>query len=47
MGGGIDVSGATDILTALVVTIGAIGALKIAPAATAVAYKWVKGAIFG
>lgn len=47
MGSGIDVSAATDVLTALVATIGVIGALKIAPAATAVAYKWVKGAIFG
>lgn len=42
-----DVSAATDVLEGLVVTIGLIGAAKVAPAATAVAWKWIKGTIFG
>lgn len=42
-----DISEATTILGGLTVAIAAIGALKLAPAATAVAFKWVKGAIFG
>lgn len=42
-----DVSAATDVLTGLVAAITAIGALKLAPAATSVAFKWIKGAIFG
>lgn len=42
-----DVSAATDVLEGLVATFALIGAAKIAPAATAVAWKWIKGAIFG
>lgn len=42
-----DVSEATTILAGLTATIALIGAAKLAPAATAVAFKWLKGAIFG
>lgn len=42
-----DVSDAVAILVGLSATLGLIGAAKLAPAATAVAWKWLKGAIFG
>lgn len=42
-----DVSGAVEVLAGLTVAITALGAAKLVPAATAVAFKWVKGAIFG
>lgn len=43
---GVDVSGAVSILGGLTAAIASIGAAKLAPAATSVAFKWVKGAIF-
>ena len=42
-----DVSEAVGILAGLTAAITLIGASKLAPAATAVAFKWLKGAIFG
>ncbi|PSU45376.1 hypothetical protein C9J12_22685 [Photobacterium frigidiphilum] len=44
--GAIDVSGAVSIIGGLTAAVAAIGAAKLAPAATSVAFKWVKGAIF-
>lgn len=42
-----DVSEAVTILAGLTAAITLLGAAKLAPAATAVAFKWLKGAIFG
>lgn len=42
-----DVGDAVAVLAGLTATIGLIGAAKLVPAATAVAWKWLKGAIFG
>lgn len=47
MGEGIDVSAAVAVLAGLTAAISALGVAKLVPAATAVAFKWVKGAIFG
>lgn len=43
----IDVSSALAYLAALTAAITAIGAAKLGPAGLSVAFKWVKGAIFG
>ena len=43
----IDVSEALAAFTALAAAITAVGAAKLGPAGIAVAFKWVKGAIFG
>ncbi|KJF83665.1 hypothetical protein UA31_00715 [Photobacterium angustum] len=42
----VDVSGALTIVAGITVAVAAIGAAKLAPAATAVAFKWAKGALF-
>ncbi|KJG29195.1 hypothetical protein UA69_15105 [Photobacterium angustum] len=42
----VDVSAATTIIAGITVATAAIGAAKLAPAATAVAFKWAKGALF-
>jgi len=42
----IDVDGATTALGLLFAAIAAVGAVKLGPAGLAVAYNWVKGAIF-
>ncbi|PSV27089.1 major capsid protein [Photobacterium sp. GB-56] len=42
----VDVTGAVAIIGGITVAIAAIGAAKLAPAATAVAFKWAKGALF-
>lgn len=44
--GGVDVSGAVTIIGGITAAIAAIGAAKLAPAATAVAFKWAKGSLF-
>ncbi|WP_283131796.1 hypothetical protein [Enterovibrio norvegicus] len=44
--GGIDVSGAVALIGGITAAVTAVGAAKLAPAATSVAFKWVKGAIF-
>ncbi|MDF2186303.1 major capsid protein [Grimontia hollisae] len=44
--GGIDVSGAVTVIGTITAAVTAVGAAKLAPAATSVAFKWVKGAIF-
>lgn len=46
-GGGIDVSAAVAAIAGITAAVAAVGIAKFAPAATAVAYKWVKAAIFG
>ncbi|MCC4798669.1 hypothetical protein BCT30_20825 [Enterovibrio norvegicus] len=43
---GIDVSGAVTLIGGITAAVTAVGAAKLAPAATSVAFKWVKGAIF-
>lgn len=45
--GGIDVSTAITAIGGIAGAIGAVGLAKFAPAAIAVAYKWVKATIFG
>lgn len=42
----LDISAATGILGGLTAAIVSIQSLKLAPAATSMAFKWVKGAIF-
>lgn len=42
----VDVSDALTIIAGITVAVAAIGAAKLAPAATAVAFKWAKGALF-
>lgn len=42
-----DVSEAVAAIALITVGVGAIGAAKLLPAATAVGWKWLKGAIFG
>lgn len=42
-----DVADAVTAIAAITVGISAIGAAKLLPAATAVGWKWLKGAIFG
>lgn len=44
---GIDVSAAVTAIAGMGAAIGAVGIAKFAPAAIAVAYKWVKATIFG
>ncbi|HIF9125261.1 TPA: major capsid protein [Photobacterium damselae] len=44
--GGVDVSGAVTIIGGITAAVAAIGAAKLAPAATSVAFKWAKGALF-
>lgn len=46
-GGGIDVSTAVTAIAGIGAAVGAVGLAKFAPAAIAVAYKWVKATIFG
>ncbi len=43
----IDTSGAVTGIAAITAAVTAVGVAKFAPAAVAVAYKWVKAAIFG
>jgi len=43
---GLDVSGAVAIIGTITAAVSAIGAAKLAPAATSMAFKWAKGAIF-
>lgn len=45
-GVGVDVTGAVAIIGGMTAAIAAIGAAKLAPAATAVAFKWAKGSLF-
>lgn len=42
-----DVADAVAVLVGLTATAGVIGAAKLLPAATSVAWKWAKGMIFG
>lgn len=42
----LDVSGAVTIIGLTTAAISSVGLAKLTPAATAVAFKWVKGAIF-
>jgi hypothetical protein len=42
-----DVTEAVTAIAAITAGIAAIGAAKLLPAATAVGFKWLKGAIFG
>ncbi|WEM45788.1 hypothetical protein PTW35_22200 (plasmid) [Photobacterium sp. DA100] len=42
----VDVSGAVTVIAGITAAVSAIGVAKLAPAATSVAFKWVKGAIF-
>ncbi|WP_305817108.1 major capsid protein [Photobacterium leiognathi] len=42
----LDVSAATTILSGITAAVAAIGVAKLAPAATSVAFKWAKGALF-
>lgn len=42
-----DVAEAVAVLVGLTAGINLIGAAKLLPAATSVAWKWLKGAIFG
>lgn len=44
---GIDVSAAVTAIGGITAAVTAVGIAKFAPAAAAVAYKWVKAAIFG
>lgn len=46
-GGSVDVSEAVTAIGMITAAVAAVGVAKFAPAATAVAYKWVKAAIFG
>jgi len=46
-GTGLDVSDAVTSLGLITAAMAAIGAAKIAPAAVAVGWKWVKAAVFG
>lgn len=46
-GGGIDTSAAVTAIGGITAAVGAVGIAKFAPAAAAVAYKWVKATIFG
>lgn len=46
-GGGIDASEAVTAIGGITAAVAAVGVAKFAPAAAAVAYKWVKATIFG
>jgi hypothetical protein len=46
-GGGIDASDAVTAIGGITAAVGAVGVAKFAPAAAAVAYKWIKATIFG
>lgn len=46
-GGGIDASAAVTAIGGITAAVSAVGVAKFAPAAAAVAYKWVKATIFG
>jgi len=46
-GGAIDTSAAVTAIAGITAAVAAVGIAKFAPAAVAVAYKWVKAAIFG
>lgn len=46
-GGGIDASDAVTAIGGITTAVAAVGVAKFAPAAAAVAYKWIKATIFG
>lgn len=43
----LDATAALTVLASLAAIIGSIGAAKLAPAAIAVGFKWIKATIFG